>query len=72
MPIEYASVRITAADVTLLVAASVMIEAIIGPTHGVQMRPRLAPTASPPLNPSFDCVFGECLESFENNCSIQT
>jgi hypothetical protein len=62
-----------ALPLTLLVAASVITEAIIGPTHGVQTRPRLTPSKSPLQNP-VACLEFEVtkLESFVKTFSIIT
>lgn len=54
VPRLYATVNITADAFTVLVAASVMTDAMIGPTHGVHTSPRLKPKSTPPLNPLFD------------------
>ena len=37
---------------TCWVSARLMTDAMIGPTHGVQIRPRLKPTTSPLQNPA--------------------
>jgi hypothetical protein len=70
VPIEYARVIKKVAAFILLDAASVMTEAMIGPTQGVQTRPRLMPIASPPVNPVSPCVLGVNRASLLNSCSI--
>ena len=69
VPMEYESVMIIASVVTLLVAARVIMEAKIGPTHGVQRSPRLKPTNNPLINPSFVLLFGANFVNFEKNRS---
>jgi len=51
VPIEYARVINTVASESSAVAANVMTAAIIGPTHGVQIRPKLRPTNIPLKKP---------------------
>ena len=70
VPAAYASVMITASKPTLLVAATVIIEARIGPTHGVQTSPKLTPTNIPEKNPSFVFCLGVSKASRENSFSI--
>ncbi len=58
---------------TLLVAANVITEAIIGPTHGVQISPRLTPNNNPLQKPFPFGVLPETLEaSLVNNFSMST
>ena len=71
VPNEYANVIRIALPLTEFVAARVITDAIIGPTHGVHTNPKLTPRISPPKNPE---PFGrlETLEaSFVKSFSIR-
>ena len=65
VPIEYESVIKNAERFKELVAARVMTDASIGPTHGAHNNPRLSPISTPPTKLVSCEPFGSRLASLE-------
>src|SRR3989344_532018 len=60
----------TAVPVTEPVKAREMTEARMGPTQGVQIKPKLIPTTTPPKKPDLLAVLGTREDSRANNFSV--
>lgn len=72
VPSEKAKVIIKAWAVTVPDRARLITEARIGPTQGVQSRPRDNPISKPPQKPCFVWPFGVNLTSLLKSCSIKS